>query len=442
MNIRPLYRPIILLVMFLAMAAAPVFAKVPPKAKGAMDKGIAAANRGEFPLAIQHFQAARAIAPDAADIYYNLGLAESKMPGRELRAIAWFGAFLAANPETPTPTVAAIREEIDVLDFRSRSNISRLIKSVQDAASQISNDENRLDVALMLAKVRDIVGAQKTTDLIQDASYKSAAQALIAEAQAKTGDIAGARKTADLIRTLFYKSDAQKAIALAQARSGDITGAQKTFIEAKKTVDLSQSASFKGKRQADIAEAQAYSGDIAGAQKTFIEAKKTADLIQDAVNKSDAQEAIALAQARSGDIAGAQKTADIIQDAQTKSRAQIMITAVQAKVDITGLVLPMAPNSTRKLTSDTQAPMQPAIAVTDWLQKLDNSRETNNMAVSDRTDLCPLNTDLFLDLAGYLRSLPSPDDPKTVFKGLLKTAFRIVEAQYVITEMLKQQAKQ
>ena len=51
-----------------------------------------------------------------------------------------------------------------------------------------------------------------------------------------------------------------------------------------------------------------------------------------------------------------------------------------------------------------------------------------------------MNADLFLDLAGYLKSLPPSDDPQKVFKALHDTAERLVKAQNVIDQMLKQQA--
>lgn len=253
-------------------------------------------------------------------------------------------------------------------------------------------------------KAGDIASAQKAADLIQvkdDTSLKSAAQWGIAKAQVKAGDIAGAQKTADLIQYAFWKSAAMEEVAKAQAEAGDIAGAQ-----------------------------------------------KTADLIQDARQKSWAQFFIARAQAEVGDIAGAQKTADLIQGADDKRRAQSAIAAVQAKAGIAN-----APNSTRQSTSDTQPPIQPAITVSDWLKKLDDDNKKND---------CPLNTERFLDLAGYLKSLPPPDypdqvfvwgsagrvgplprsgDPRRVLESLYETAEKIVDAQNVIRGMLKQQAK-
>jgi hypothetical protein len=75
-----------------ALAQTTATAPLPPAAQEALDKGIIAAKVPDYLLAIRFFEDARKLAPDAPIIYLNLGLAESRIPGRELRAIAWFGA--------------------------------------------------------------------------------------------------------------------------------------------------------------------------------------------------------------------------------------------------------------------------------------------------------------------------------------------------------------
>src|SRR4029079_3179532 len=94
---------------------------LPPDALDAFNKGVIAAKQNKnYPLAISYFQDARRLAPGVPMIYLNLGLAESKIPGRELRAIAWLGAYLEANPNAPNAD--AVKEQIDVLDVKSRDN--------------------------------------------------------------------------------------------------------------------------------------------------------------------------------------------------------------------------------------------------------------------------------------------------------------------------------
>jgi hypothetical protein len=87
------------------------------------------------------------------------------------------------------------------------------------------------------------------------------------------------------------------------------------------------------------------------------------------------------------------------------------------------------PNPQRSSTSDPQPPIPPVISVSDWLTKLDDDNESND---------CPLNTRPFLDLAGYLQSLPS-GDPWEIFDGMLGAADKFASAKNVITGMLKQE---
>jgi hypothetical protein len=119
---------------------------LPPDAQDAIDKGIIAAKNQDYLLAIRYFEDARKIAPNSPEIFYNLGLAESQIPGRELRAICWFGAFLTAEPNSPK--AAAIKEQIKVLDVKSQSNISRLLQSAQDVATKSRLNGDDLNFAL------------------------------------------------------------------------------------------------------------------------------------------------------------------------------------------------------------------------------------------------------------------------------------------------------
>ena len=533
---------------------------LPPAAQDAINKGIIAAKIPDYLLAIRYFEEARKIAPLSSEVFFNIGLAESKLPGRELRAICWFGAYLTGNPDASNK--AAVKEQIDMLDVISQSNIYRFLKTMQDAAGQTSGDkqsENLNKVAELLAKANDIAGAQKTTDLIQNVSWKSSALKAIAQTQANAGDIAGALKIADLLHdsgpNQNWKSYALLSIAQAQANAGDIAGAQKIadllhdsgpnqnlkssallsiakaqakasdISEAQKTVDLLQDSgpkedwkssallsiaqaqakavdisgaqktanllqdlgpnhTWKSYAQRAIVEAQAKSGDSTGAQKTFASALMTADLIQDTIVKRFAQTAIAVAQAKSGDSTGAQKTfasalmtADLIQDTSGRRLAQTAIAEAQIKCgDIKSaqktLLIALA---TADLYKDTyrksvgyariailrsktgdimgaqkiidliedagwksyakagivqgnqvlDAPVHTTVA--DWLGILDDDYKSNAY---------PLNTEPFLDLSNYLKSI-NASDPQKFFEGLQGVADKIVSAQNAIKKMMK-----
>lgn len=322
---------------------------LPPAAQEALNKGVVAAKIPDYPLAIRFFEDARKIAPAAPVIYLNLGLAESKIPGRELRAIAWFGAYLAADPKGPN--TSAIKEKITEAVVKNQSIVLRFVKTAQDAASQIPSDNKSsalFNTTLLWLQLDDLAAAQKSTDLIQDEFYRGVAQRDIVSAQTESGDIAGAQKTADGIQFSLMKTEALIHIAEAKIKTGDLAGAKKTLTSAVKIADLIDRdpdslivsmVYMKSKKQSAIAKAQAQAGDIPAALKTV-------DLIKDEFQKCGAQTAIAEAQIEAGDSVGAQrtlasalKTADLldVENGQAKVVAQTDIAKAQFKnSDIAG----------------------------------------------------------------------------------------------------------
>src|SRR5689334_14072153 len=105
-----------------ASAETESFSLLPPAAQQAFDKGLLAMKTPDYLLAAQYFQEARQIAPAAPEVFLNFGLAESKIPSRELRALAWFGAYLAASPNGSNAPTA--RAEIAALELKNKANLS------------------------------------------------------------------------------------------------------------------------------------------------------------------------------------------------------------------------------------------------------------------------------------------------------------------------------
>ena len=278
-----------------AFAAASTPDPLPLEAQAAINKGIIAAKLPDYPLAIRYFEEARKIVPQDPVVYLNLGLAESKISGRELRAMAWFGAYLTAYPHAPN--AAAVKEQIAVLEVRNESNVSRLIKTVQDAAGQLpDNDPQLISVTILWAGAGDIAGAQKTTDLIRHSLMKSRALVIVAKAKIKAGDLAGAGstlasalKSADRINTEPHigiaspkaaKNSQLAYIAMAQAEGRDIAGAKKTF-------DLIDDVFLKNYHQPEFAKAQAQAGVISAPNSPRQSAQDTQTAIQPVISVFD-----------------------------------------------------------------------------------------------------------------------------------------------------------
>lgn len=184
-------------------------------AQDAVTRGIAAAQAGDFPVALKALGDARLMAPYAPEVFFNLGVAESKMPGRELRAIAWFGAYLTADPYWPPAKKEAVLQQMSALMERDQENLVKWLQLVQ-------NDTPK------------ILGAGRSTWI---GFYR------LVNVQTAAGDIRGAQRTAGLIpRSELTRSLSYAAILRAQLRSGDTAGAQKTIklITDKETLDLAR----------------------------------------------------------------------------------------------------------------------------------------------------------------------------------------------------------
>lgn len=316
---------------FEALAQTNSPAPLPPAAQEAFDKGIMAAREQGFLVAIRYLQEARKLAPHAPQIFRSLGAVEAKIQGRELRAIAWYGAYLSALPNAPD--AVEVKKEIGRLEVKSQIQISNLIKSVQDAA-QASGDNKDLALvylAELWAKAGDIEMALKTSE--QNQTRKGQADPKIVQVQLEAGDIAGAQRTANLIKdSPFYLYQAQLAIAESQIITNDIAGAKVTLAAALKTADLFKmpwSAFDKSRAETAIAEAQIKVADIKGAQKTLVSALKSAESIESVSLRGYLY--IAMAQLKTGDIAGAQKITELIPDGYEKSDAQKAIAKAQVK---------------------------------------------------------------------------------------------------------------
>ena len=398
-----LFQSVRLLILLTCMCLAQPFAALaqtntpvplPPAAQEALNNGILAAKLPDYLLAIRYFEEARKIDPHSPVVYLNMGLAESKIPGRELRAIAWFGAYLAANPGAPNS--AAVKEQIAVLKVRNQSNTSRFLKTLEDAAKQIKESRVWLEDQWFIPDAR-------RDNLLKVAALWQA-----------SGDFPSALKTANSFPSNFYKSQVQTDIGFAQIKAGDLKGAQRTFTAAMRTAGHLPSGSVSSNRIMHIAVGHARTGDIVGALQS-------ADSLQDDDLKSQAQFNIALEQVRAGDAEGslktfmiADQTAERIQKPDVKSKTKLFFAKNRSHDSKPASAIP---------------PLYPVITVSDWIKKLDDDNKNTD---------CPLNSEPFLDLTGYLKSLSSNDAEK-IFNGMFSAAEKIVSAQNVIHQMLKQQ---
>lgn len=205
---------VLTMAVVLVWAALPAFAQLSPDAQQAIAWGKEAAQSKNYHLAITYFEMARAAAPNAPEIYGYLGLTESKISGRELRAIAWYGAYLAANPRAAN--AAAVNNAIAELMKTSENNIASLIKTWETAVANMPDSVDRgphtngwrrdfawSNVGTWYAWYGTIEDARRIANAINavpDPYMAGGVFTAIIETQLKAGDMAGAKRTLKSIR--------------------------------------------------------------------------------------------------------------------------------------------------------------------------------------------------------------------------------------------------
>ncbi|MBV8882022.1 MAG: tetratricopeptide repeat protein [Planctomycetaceae bacterium] len=367
-----------LLLSLVALLGAAVQAGSDP-AQEAIDAGILAGKQGDHRKAIEHFQRARRAAPDSPQVLFYLGVAESKLSGRELRAIAWFGAYLTARPDAPN--AEAVRKQIERLQASQQQTLERLIQLAEEAGAALNaSGETSLylcSAAKMWGEAGNVPAALKALDRIRDdygkKTWKQDALASIADSQAAAGDHAGAKRTADSIQDPKEKAKALVAIALHEAEADGIAAALETAGRIE-NVELLIDALI------GIARVQAARGDRSGAEKSL---------------------------KRAEELAGKPGTASNGESPVPAARKEILEEA-------------------GKRPLKNAAPER--LRVTDWTELLDDS---------DRRNLHSLNLPEFLDLPGHLASLPPSKDLEIAVGTALETAGRVLGGRRRVDACLK-----
>jgi Tfp pilus assembly protein PilF len=285
-----------------------------------------------------------------------------------------------------------------------------LLREIAIADVAVGEEVRALNnIAEAQAKAGDTAGARKTfesalqtAEPIQDARTKGFLQGLIARAQARAGDIAGAKKSVAFINYREdVKSKVQSFIAEAQAESGDIAGAKETLVVALKIANSIQDAYEKPDVLEEVVKVQAKLGDIPGAKETLAAGLKALRSIEGRQNIGMLNFDIAKAQLKAGDFASAReslmKYAASNPDPENEYMTKWVISSFQKEIDDAQAKAGSSNKSASTVSpiAVAQAPI-PVIKVYNWVSKLDD-----NVAAPAQYSVCPLNTEPFLDLAGY-----------------------------------------
>ena len=195
-------------------------APLPAKAHDAVEKGIAAAKHAQWDVAIRFFNEGRQAAPDSAVPLLNLGLAESQLPGHELRAICWFEAYLTAVPDAAN--APAVRQQIASLQLKVSNNVARVIEMLKVLQTRLPAGDYlkgyaSSEIAGLLTGNGNLDGAQKFILQLSGTDRDSALVKMVA-ALAAAGRIPEAIQVT--AQTSLLKQDAYKSICEAQIAAG------------------------------------------------------------------------------------------------------------------------------------------------------------------------------------------------------------------------------
>jgi tetratricopeptide (TPR) repeat protein len=153
-----------------------------PQAQASVDRGLADAGQQNFAAAKDDFLQAWRQAPDDPRIWYYLGLSEAKLPGYELRSIAWFKLYLLRVPDARN--AEAIRTQIAGLETVFEARLGGIV--------------DRLEPLVLIAKARRFPG--QTPDVLEAIHEGQLALGWnLAGARYALGDVANAER--GLVRT-------------------------------------------------------------------------------------------------------------------------------------------------------------------------------------------------------------------------------------------------
>jgi tetratricopeptide (TPR) repeat protein len=220
----------LLIALVVIMSSVAAQTSLSPVAQKALDAGIASAKAGDYVAAIKTLDDARKSAPDAPAIYFNLGLAESKIPGHEIRAICALEAYLALSPEGAN--AAAVRTAITNLEAQARANIDKMIEILKVGFAGLNTPprygrqpEQSLPVLYLKYGRPDmaetVIQSVKSPDRLSGySSGQDAARIALMNALIALGRIDDAAKQAALVQDNYRKADVAATMTTAYINAG------------------------------------------------------------------------------------------------------------------------------------------------------------------------------------------------------------------------------
>ena len=270
--------------------AAPV---MPKKAENALKLGLGAAQKQDWTEAVKNFQSALYLAPAAAQIVFDMGLANDKMGGHPWAALAWYRAYLSLLPDpAKAPEVAARVAALEAQEVATEQALIARAKAVNhqvpaniqlSGLEQIANAEAAIGHSA--AALRTIAGAstivlagprgnyplQMWLDLAK--GNRDDAYAQVTTALTKANDLASADIALSRITGINAYSHARSAARLNISEAlADNGRYDEAGLYAEKLTGASRESAFQ-----HLGEAQFQTGDRAAAKLSLDKAVATLD---------------------------------------------------------------------------------------------------------------------------------------------------------------------
>jgi len=405
----------------------------------ALTAGFAAAKAGDFPGAINEFQKAHVVARYSPEALYNLGLAESKIPGHEFPSAAWFGAYLTIEPDGDR--APAVLETIRGLKTGAMTRLLKVASPVLDDVADISLREAYLaDLTGLWARVGDEVAANRTAARIKEPYQSNKAVQKIAEAQAARRDFAGAFRTVKRINAPDSRSAALLDISRDQATAGDLDGALKT-------AQSIEDPFYRCTALRDLALEQIKAGFREAALLNLRAGLDAAELVPEANLKDVAKGGIATVQARAVDFESAKATLAGLRDPFQQSLTNLYIGEWQAKArDFAASNSSLAEGLRIKGTVTEDSSRKILEGAYNEIKARIDRNEAGNCDATARPYAGPdgwmvlreelSKEPLFNDQAAFMKSLPTKS-PQDIFEALAVAANRMLDVSNGIDARLK-----
>jgi tetratricopeptide (TPR) repeat protein len=188
-----------------------------------IDQGVAAAGRQEYQSALDHFEQAAKANGYTPEVLFDLGLASANIPGHEVRAMAWFEAYLEAAPDAGN--AAAVRAQIEALRGLFETRTGGILDQLAPLLRQYRDYPGLVHTSLVsdseLARIRQAAYVEAASNLAK--CWFLLGDATRAESILRTGGAGDWRARMQGLRKLTPAEatpDARRSVLIAIAEDG------------------------------------------------------------------------------------------------------------------------------------------------------------------------------------------------------------------------------